>query len=106
MVVFFCGACVLRLYFFFPLCWRGSTKNRNGTLNNHLNLVKHSSIRIQSPKNEKISSEIKAATAARRLTEVGELEQALVGGDKGGADLVKYLAGALAVDLSGVSHFV
>lgn len=40
-----------------------------------------------------ISSEIKNATNGRQLTDVGELEQDLVYGDKGSQDLIKFLAG-------------
>jgi hypothetical protein len=40
-----------------------------------------------------LSSGIKGATNARALTAVGELEQALVYGDKGSQDLIKWLSG-------------
>ena len=40
-----------------------------------------------------LSSELKTATNARALTEVGELEQDLVLGDKSSKDMLAYFAG-------------
>jgi hypothetical protein len=40
-----------------------------------------------------ISSEIKGATNQRALTDLGELEQDLVYGDRGSTDLIKYFTG-------------
>ncbi len=41
-----------------------------------------------------LSSEIKNATNSGALTDIGELEQDLVYGDKGSTELIKFMAGA------------
>lgn len=41
-----------------------------------------------------ISGELKNAMNGRRLTELGEVEQGLVYGEKGSSELIKYLTGA------------
>jgi hypothetical protein len=44
-------------------------------------------------------SELKNAINGRMLTELGELEQNLVYGDMGSAELIKFLQGELSPDL-------